>query len=185
MPTIHGGLVSALAILLAATIAAPAMAAPVVIPDPTTTGKVGPHHLDDTEDHPGARCSYPETPNHLYRVHVVPPVARARAGRSSQRIGFRYVIKGWNGTRLENVVISSFQIRIATHSDEADFTDRTAPIDDLTDHHGYYLVRVDLRWYDSAGKVVGKTSDYVSHYTTHWIGVPPDYATGFCGDTTG
>jgi len=172
-----GLLVVLLAALAGATVAAPAAAAPPPpVPAPTTDGKVGAHHLVDKHSSPGVTCTYGDETtkppyDYMYRLHVEPPVARAGAGHASQRIGFRYVIKGWNGTTFKNVFVSSFQIRTATTTTPAPFTGRTTAVDAYQpDPHPIrnpYRVRVDLRWYSASGKVTGSSSDWVDWYTFH------------------
>jgi hypothetical protein len=183
----RGGILAVLlAGLLGATLAAPAMAFSLPgTPPATTSGKVGPHRLVDTESSPGAICHYPTTPNYVSHIHIEPPVARARMGHSSQRIGFRYVIQGWNGSKFVNAQVSGFQMRTATPTTNAAFTGRTvkfrAQDDDLFD----YRVRVDLRWYSSSGKVVGKAHMWVHDYLIQWTGNPDAVVQDWCGDTTG
>ena len=168
-----GILVLMLAALFGATIAAPAAAADwPPAPAPTSDGQVGPHHLVDKHSSPGVTCTYDDETtqppyDYMYRLHVQPPVARARSGRTSQPIGFRYVVKGWNGSTFKNVVVSDFQVRTATPTTRAPFTGRTTAIDAWDLPYGAYRVRVDLRWYSSSGKVVGTSSDWVEWYLVH------------------
>jgi hypothetical protein len=183
-----GLLVVLLAGLLGVALAAPAAAAePPPTPSPTSSGKVGSHHLVDTIDSPGTICHYAASPNWLDRVHVEAPVAKARAGRTSQKIGFRFRLQAWNGTKLKDVMVSSIQVRTATPTAKAHFTDRGGVFDGF-DHPALfkYRVRVDLYWYDAAGSVVGKASMWVAHYDIEQAG-----ATGggvsdeYCSSTTG
>jgi len=181
-----GILVVLLAGLLGATLAAPAAAITVPgTPPATTSGKVGPRRLADTETSPGAICHYPTTPNYVSHIHIEPPVARARTGHSSQRIGFRYVIQGWTDTKWVNAQVSSFQIRTATPTSNAAFTGRTVHIQGQTDPWHDYRVRVDLRWYSSSGTIVGKASMWVHNYLIQWTGNPDGVTPDWCGDTTG
>jgi len=174
---------------LAVALAAPAAAAIPPTPSPTSSGKVGSHHLIDTHDTPGATCTYgvPPDPDWVTRIHVEPPVAKARTGHRSQRIGFRYRIQTWNGVTFQDVLISSVQVRTATPTSKAALTGRTVSIDGYG-HPDWlrFRVRVDLRWYSSTGQVVGKASMWVQHYTIHW-GNDPDGVTddGSCGETAG
>ena len=175
-----GILVVLLAALVGATVAAPASAAEwPPIPAPTSDGKVGAHYLVDKHSSPGVTCTYDDEAtqppyNYMYRLHVDAPVARARTGHTSQRIGFRYVVKGWNGTAFKNIVVSDFQIRTATPTRHAAFTGRTTLIETWDRPYNPYRVRVDLRWYSSSGEVVGTSSNWVEWYAVHQPHVP-DY----------
>ena len=184
-----GILVVLLAAILGAALAAPAAANPLpVTPSPTSSGKVGSHHLVDTHDSPGATCTYAPDPHPdwVTRIHVAPPVAKARTGHSSQQVGFRYRIQASVNGRFQTVRTSSVQVRTATPTGAAPFTGRTISIDGYG-HQDWnaYRVRVDLLWY-SSGQVVGTASMWVQHYLIHWPGSPDGVNdAGLCGETAG
>jgi hypothetical protein len=181
-----GILLVLLAGLLGAGLAVPAAAAlPPTIPPPVTSGTVGSHHLVDTAGSPGVTCHYPQDFNYVDRIRVRAPVARAAANKSSQRIGFRYVLQGYDGSGWHNIVDSLFQKRSATPTTKADFTDRSIAIDSFADTWGAYRIRVDLRWYSSSGAILGKASTWVTNYLLRWDGSTDAVVQGWCGDTTG
>ena len=184
-----GILVVLLATILGASLAAPAAAdGPTGTPTATSSGHVGHHHLVDTVSSPGATCTYatPPAPDWVTQIHMRAPVARARAGRSSQRIGFRYRIQAWDGSAFHDIRTSSIQTRTATPTSDASFTGRSITI------HGFqhpewqaFRVRVDLLWYSGSGAVIGRASMWAHDYTIHWPGSPTGVATDFCGETAG
>ncbi len=175
-----------LAALLGATLAAPAAADdPTDPPNDTSSGHVGHHHLVDTTSSPGAICHYPTAPNYVSHIQVEAPVARARVGHSSQRIGYRFVIQGWTGLKWANASVSTFQIRTATPTHSAAFTSRRARIHGQTDAWSAYRVRVDLRWYSASGSVTGKASMWAHDYLLEWTGNTDAVVPDRCGDTTG
>ncbi len=181
-----GILVATLMTLMSGIAATPVAAASPPAPGPTTSGHVGVHHLVDTLTSPGARCHYPTTPNYIDQVKVKAPVARARANKPSQRIGFRVVIQGFDGSAWHDILVSSFQKRTATPTSDAPFTDRVIDIRHSdTDASQRYRARVDLRWYSASGATLGKASMPVIDYLIRWEGTSDSTVTDWCGDTTG
>ena len=109
-----------------------------------SAGKVGKHHLQDSEAAPAGSCKHgydPEGPTEYYngvrRVIVKRPIVFARAGRDTQRITWRVVIQAWPsaGSAWTFVDKTEWQSRTATPDARAPFKRKTVLIDSYP-HHG-------------------------------------------------
>ena len=165
---------------------APAVAGSPGPPVDGQSGKVGPHHLVDSEAQPAGTCRYDESPtdDDLIRLRVRAPVVKARAGRPRQRVAWRLVAQGFDGTSWHVVDADAWRAGEATPSTPAALTARGLPIDVGTAHAGWFRARVELRWYARDGHtLVGRAKLYPRWYTSiYGTSVPVPDA---CSSTAG
>lgn len=193
--SVHRGrpLLATLVAALALTVGVPAAAADPTPPEDGSSGNVGVHSLVDAADSPGGTCVYGSIQefgyyNGLASVRVRPPVAFARQGKSSQRIGARLRVEAWDGQRWLVYGSSTWQYRSATPTAAATFTARRVTVDSWPHHgeYGSYRARVLLRWYARDGKaVVGRAHLYPRHYLGREDGTADFAMEDRCGGTTG
>jgi hypothetical protein len=141
------------------------------------TGVVGFHALKDSENRPGATCTYTERNGSYYwqgdltRISVRPP--RMRAATGNQLVGWRFVIqrRSWDGDfgAWKNKYFSPLQWDTTDTTHDASFTWMGTDIDVPTSNPDaspeyLYRVRVKMFWKNSAGDVTGKAVHEVDWY---------------------
>jgi hypothetical protein len=176
-----------------ALLAVPMAASAGTLPDPppdSSTGRVGVHGFaEDTEGSPAGRCRYGYMVakvyfNHLRRIGVDAPVAYAREGRVTQRIGFRLVVQEWNGSAWVVYARSSWSFKNATPDTPADFSPRTMSFPaDISSHTA--RSKVKLRWYAGDGVTVTGRAIMFPEWYEAWEHGLSHVQHERCGGTTG
>ena len=124
----------------------------------THSGVRGVHGLIDSGEDPGATCHY-NSSFQLTKVVVRAPIVYARntgAGTQHGTVGWRFRVQWSSGLGFSNVKTTSIVKASASDSRTAGFTKRSVSFTDAPEI--VYRVRVDMYWYDSHGKQIGKAT---------------------------
>ena len=133
-------------------------------------GKVGPHHLNDTASHPGAKCFYVDGAGggdeDIDHILVRPPVIFARdttAAQDQQMVGWKVRIQRLEAGSSSWVTDQTSAIHLATAWDDTPASFNTIQLS-VVPHYGSKLrVRVLTYWY-KGGSVVGLALNEVDWY---------------------
>ena len=122
------------------------------------SGVHGVHGLIDSQEDPGATCHYNSSVQ-LTKVVVRAPIVYARntgSGTQHATVGWRFRVQWSSGLGFSNAKITSIVKASATDSRPAGFTKRSVTFSNAPEIE--YRVRVDMYWYDSTGKQIGKAT---------------------------
>lgn len=144
--------------------------------DPVShTGVHGVHGLIDSAENPAATCHLDRS-YQLTSVVVRAPIVYARnTGPGTQRatVGWRVRLQWSSGLGFSTAKTSSIVRASATDSRPAGFTKRTVSFPDAPEV--LYRVRVDMYWYDSRGRQIGRATHAPEWYgwvaTSHGSGI--------------
>lgn len=129
------------------------------------SGVHGVHGLVDSAENPAATCHY-DSSFQLTKVVVRAPVVYARntgSGTQHATVGWRLRVQWSSGLGFSDVKTTSVVKSSATDSRPAGFTKRSVSFWNAPEI--VYRVRVDMYWYDSQGKQVGRAT-----HAPEWYG---------------
>lgn len=185
--------------VIAGTIAIAALAATqpaLAATQLSQTGTVGPHSLTDTAANPAATGKYRYYASDgfgwLTRFYVNPPKMRAVAGRSSQTVGWQFIVErkdcGFNGcSRWHATYTSPLMTTVTSDSHDASFSQATVSVTVPCGHGcedaGYkYRIKEKLVWQRPDGTTQGTVKYLIGWYgaqmTNGDSGVQDGYAGG-------
>lgn len=188
------GLALAVALSTAGTTLAGGLPAP---PPPSSTGKVGPFRIVESQEVPAATCFYgdPDNPprgNSLARMSMTAPRVKAASGRTSQKVTWRLVVQSWDASvdRWTVYARSPWTEGIAKPRVAATLAKRSVRLRTYDDPEGDtygWRGKAEIRWYAKDGTtVVGRA---IIHPTWYLVreGADPTYtwSNPSCGWTTG
>jgi hypothetical protein len=137
-------------------------------------GSYGVHYLADSEEYPGARCSY-NSSTVIRSIKVQDPLVfaenRVRGSVDSQRVSWFFKVEAQppGGKVWTTVARSDLEKKTATDAQVANFSPMTKSFAGRADRQ--YRVVVVIRWYGADGTTVrGRTAHRVDWYS--WVGVP-------------
>ncbi len=138
-----------------------------------TSGVVGVHSLVDTHSKAGVTCRYNAAV--LKYVDVRPPRMRAASGR--QKVAWRFAVVRTRipypgPTTVKTTYTSPWQSVWATTTKNARFSTKTInvtiPRDGRAGGVEYsYVVNVEMVWYQSNGRITGRSTHRVDNY--RWV----------------
>jgi hypothetical protein len=183
-------------LVLVGTIGVAALAAtqPALAYELSHTGTVGVHSLTDTSSNPAAigRYRYYASDGYgwLNRFYVNPPNMKAVAGKTSQHVGWKYMVErkmcGIEGCGSWMLRFTSRQFTAVTDdSHNAAFTQATASVTVPCGHNCYdvgakYRITVKMIWHRADGSVQGTVLNRIYWYgaqmTTGEHGVQEKFA---------
>jgi hypothetical protein len=122
----------------------------------STSGHVGPNHLNDSAGHPGARCSYVEGGGSgeevLSSIRVKAPVVFARdttAARDKQKIRFKAMIQRKDGAAAWMTILTPSATAFAWDDTMASFSPITVHV--MSHFGSKFRVRVEITFYSKPG----------------------------------
>jgi hypothetical protein len=128
------------------------------------SGVRGIHGLPDTREQPNVRCTY-DPDEEALQVRVLAPVVYAvdrGAGVQSQRVGWRFRVQYSSGLGYSTWKTTTTITATATDRRPAGFELRSKSFAKAPPVS--YRVRVDMYWYDSAGRVTGRATHAPTWY---------------------
>lgn len=188
------GLALAVALSTAGTALAGGLPAP---PPPSSTGKVGPFRIVESQEVPAATCFYgdPDNPprgNSLARMSMIAPRVRAASGRTSQKVTWRLVVQSWDVSlgRWTAYARSPWTAGTAKPRVPAALAGRTVRLRTYDDPEGGtsgWRAKAEIRWFAKDGTtIVGRAIIHPSWYLVR-EGALPTYTwlAPLCSWTTG
>lgn len=139
------------------------------------SGVRGVHGLIDSAEYPSVTCRY-HSSFQLAKILVRAPIVYARdtgPGVQTRTVGWRFRVQWSSGLGFSNFKTSSVVKASASDQRPAGFVQRSISFSDALEI--VYRVRVDMYWYDTHGRQIGKATHAPQWYAwsapTHGSGV--------------